>query len=253
MKILITGGLGYIGSVLNIDGDILDANLYNKELSISRFEEIDPRIEYDAVVHLADYRLQDYNKDLVKENVENNKRFLEHVRSDRLIYASSCSVYGFQRGICDEISTPNPTSYYAESKLEVEDLIRTCVPYHCVLRFGTAHGDSPCMRTDLLINAMRKAIKDGTPFDIYSMEAVRPYIHVQDIAAGIKFCIENNITGTYNLSTENLKVKEVIQRLPETDVFKHTPELAAFNEDKRNYAVSSKKINQLGFTPGIKI
>lgn len=261
MKILITGGLGYIGSWLYLllpdhDIDILDENLYNSKIKLNTFQqnigEFEPKWYYDAVIHLADYRLQDYNRQLVHTNIGNNERFLNQIKTDYLVYASSCSVYGFQTEICDENSIPNPTSYYAESKLKIEEHI-SWLPNSCVLRFGTAYGKSSTTRDDLLINAMIKAVKDQKEFDIYSMEAIRPYINVRDIAAGIKFAVQNKLTGLYNMSHQNLTVREVIQHFPKTDVFKSKPELAAFNEDKRNYAVTSDKINQAGFYPSIEL
>ncbi len=149
---------------------------------------------------------------------------------------------------------PNPTSHYAESKLEIENLLRNTVPNHTILRFGTAYGLSDIVpRNDLLINAIIQSVRTKREFDIYSLYNMRPYIHFKDIARGIMFALKNSITGTYNLSVENMNISDLLSIITEaghdTSMFNVNATLAAFNEDKRHYSTDSSAFMNLGFKP----
>src|SRR5262249_4766750 len=106
---------------------------------------------------------------------------------DRLLFASSCSVYGETEELCDENSQVNPISLYARTKVDSEGALaraRTDRFHPTILRLATVFGASYRLRFDLVVNLLlAKALREGI-ITIFNGEQWRPFIHVSDVAEG---------------------------------------------------------------------
>jgi len=268
-KILILGGLGYIGSVLYEilnqevgDVDILDNHLYKElhppnpyiEADIRFKDEVEQIVKkYDVIVNLAAIVgdpacLIDTNLAIdincigarnVAEICKKLKKFIVHI--------STCSVYGSEPNkIVKEEDEGFPIDFYGQTKYTQERLIREiCTDNHCILRLGTAYGLSPRMRYDLVVNAfVAKAIK-FKKITVFGGEQERPFVHIRDISRAIIHVIKNNLNGIYNLRGENLsllKLGEIVRDITNCEI-----EINRNIVDKRSYMVDSSKIMNTGY------
>lgn len=214
--VLVTGGAGYIGSVLvkqlldrGHSVRILDNLLYGADAIIHLFPY--PNLEFqfgdvtslrdlkkalkgiDAVVHLAaivgDDACERDTKMATDTNVSAVKKIVKVAKEKnvpQLVFASSCSVYGASENeILTEESKFNPVSHYARTKIEAEKIILSAKnsKFHpTILRMSTIHGYSPRTRFDLAINlfAMRSAVYGS--ITIQGANHWRPFVHVHDVA-----------------------------------------------------------------------
>ena len=249
MKILITGGLGHIGSYLleNIDKikfikkiyiiDNLSTNrysslfnlpktkkkiyFYQKDLAVPNelinFERTDIVINLASLTD-AESSLKIKNK-VYKNNLGIFKNILTYCKknSSKLIHISSTSVYGEQKGLVDEnCKKLRPKSPYAKVKVIEENILKknkdkiNFVSY----RFGTISGVSKGMRFHTAINKFSFYTFLGQPLPIWKsmMNKPRPYLSLRDAFKVIKFTIENNFFNneTFNILSENLTLKKVI-------------------------------------------
>lgn len=288
MKILITGGSGYIGSVLTPKLLALDHhvtvidNLMYQQTSLLqacthdkfKFINSDVRNEkllkdeiqkHDVVIPLAclvgaplcakdPWTATAVNRDAVI----NCQKFKSN--SQMLIYPCTNSGYGIgQDGIhCDESSSLNPISHYGKIKVEAEKFILDSGE-GVTFRLATVFGASPRMRLDLLVNDFTyRAIYDGFVV-LFEHHFKRNYLHVQDAADAFIHAIHNyeSMKGNaYNvgLSEANLSKEELCLAIK-----KHIPNfniiLSDIGEDpdKRNYIVSNAKIEATGFKTKVGI
>ena len=228
MKILITGGAGYIGSALIpialnnghhvrvidnlmhggnsllgvwshpdfefIHGDVRDKEVINKGLEGT-----------DAVVHLAaivgDPACADDPDTARAVNIEASKNLLSRSKQlgiSRFVFASTCSNYGKMEDsdqYADETSVLNPISLYAESKVEIERAVLddSTGNNFCgtSLRFSTVYGVSPRMRFDLTVNEFTKDMLTKKHLVVFGEQFWRPYIHVRDAARAILLVLES--------------------------------------------------------------
>lgn len=175
----------------------------------------------------------------------------------RLLFASTCSVYGANNNLIDERSYLNPVSLYAQTKIDSEKVLLELASADfspVVLRLGTVYGMSERPRFDLVVNLLTaKAIKEKK-ITIFGGNQWRPFIHVDDVAEAFCKCLEVKtlqIHGQiFNVGSneQNYKIGQIgemiKQRWPETTV-----EPIAENGDIRNYRVRFDKIyEQIGFT-----
>ncbi len=248
MKILVTGSLGYLGSVLTgylveagykcigyDTGFFRDCLLYpapvtETVLRDSRDIEASDLKGVDAVVHLAGISNDPFG-DLDAAKVYDPTRVytarlaqLCKANSVRFVFASSCSVYGKgQPGLCDEDSPTSPQTPYSLNKLQIEQDLAALSDSNfspIALRFATAFGPSPRVRFDLVINMLAGMAlttgriilnSDGTPW--------RPNVHILDICKSIKFALESGFNGgrllVLNVGSEanNLQIIEIARRI----------------------------------------
>ncbi len=194
MKILITGGLGHIGSYLirtiSCDHDVTVAD----DLSTSRycslmnlpfpihfmemgFENIETEdlSQFDVVIHLAaitDAARGDSQR-IEKINVNHTKDFIKRLGGlntpPLFIFPSSTSVYGTAADVVreDDDSVLKPQSYYASSKLVIENLLRQRYPDYLILRLGTIFGVTPGMRFHTAINHFCWAASTGRSLEVW--------------------------------------------------------------------------------------
>ena len=287
-SILVTGGAGYIGSVLThklvelgYNVRIIDSLIYGRDgisdlISKNSVELIEKDIrdektlneavkDIDCIIHLAaivgdpfckkiPVAAKQINEDATKKLVNISKK--QGVK--RFIFASTCSNYGSASTIVDENSPIQPLSLYSKTKVNSENFIlntKNSSFEPCILRFATAHGLSPRMRFDLLLQEfLRDAILDKK-IRIYGPNFWRPLSHVDDISNACITTIKsskNLISGqVYNVgnTSENYTKKmlaEIIQEfVPSTEI-----EITGSKTDLRTYKVSFDKIkNNLKFIP----
>ena len=278
MKILVTGGAGYLGSILcrklldkGYEVRMIDTFWYGKKpienlLKNKNFEIIEGDIRnlvvtlkamkgVDTVIHLASLVGMPASSIEPKSSEEINylatKNIAELCQLHNIgtyIFASTCSVYGSQSNtILTEKSACDPFDFYAKQKYLSERATGWLNRAPTILRFGTLFGVSPRMRFDLVINLfIAQAIKEGK-ITVNGGNQIRPFLHVSDAADSLIFSMEKNLTGTYNIISENMTIMqaaEKIKKLTSCEISINDTDL-----DNRNYNVSGAKINQVGFKP----
>ena len=284
-NVLVIGGAGYIGSVLTrklLEGGyrvrVLDCLFFGDasvrdllsnpsfELLRADFRHVESLVKsmrgIDAVVHLAGLvgdQACAINGDLTNEiNYAATRMLIEVCKGagvNRLLLASTCSVYGASEFLMDELSKPNPISLYAQTKLASERVIlqgRTSALHPTVLRLATVFGLSPRPRFDLVVNLLTARAAQEGKIMIFNSDQWRPFIHVSDVARAFVCVLQApqglvsgdvfNV-GSYKLNYSLGEVAEKIrEQLPEVVIEQKE------NPDKRNYRVSFDKIHsRLGF------
>jgi len=282
MKILVTGGAGYLGSVLVpkllkrnyevtvldnflfkqkstenlkkfknfnlIEGDVRDLNLLEK--IANNFDFIFP------LAALVGAPLCDKRPKEAKEVNEDSINYLINILSDNvgLIIPTTNSGYGIGKKdvFCTEESPLNPISIYGSTKVNAEKFVMKR-KNSISLRLATVFGMSPRMRIDLLVNYfVYKAIKEKK-IEIFEGDFKRNYVHIDDVAEVFLFCVDNFNklkSNIYNFGIENANLTKTELALK---IKKYVPEFQFFkNEftqdpDKRDYIVSNKKILSTGF------
>jgi len=282
-KVLITGGAGYLGSTLTYElinaghKVIVYDNLmykqtpfmdlcYNEDFTFvyGDVRDIKKLLSYvnkaDIIIPLAaivGFPACERDKQLALDvNYNHIKAILEHKRAEtKIIYPNTNSGYGVgEKGVfCTEETPLNPISHYGKTKCMAEDHILSTGGVS--FRLATVFGSSPRMRIDLLVNDFTlKAMRDKY-IVLFEWEFNRNYIHVKDVARAFKFAIKNydKMSGqTYNigLSDTNITKLQLAERIkkfiPEFSIQKDN---IATDPDKRDYIVSNKKIESLGWKP----
>ena len=282
MKILVTGGAGYIGCVLvetllkaKYQVTVLDKFLYSetslnhlfhfKNLKVIKGDVSDKHTlnillkKNDLIIPLAAYvgaplcDQDKFNSKIV--NFHSMKFLLDNVSKNQLIIMPTTnSAYGTgdKNNFCTELSKLNPISSYAKEKVKVEKLLFNHSNF-ISFRLATVFGMSPRMRIDLLVNDfVYRAVKDET-LVIFEGNFKRNYIHVRDVSRAFLYGIKNfssmkNQIFNIGLSNANISKIELAKKIK-----KHINGLVIISEDfkkdvdQRNYIVSNKKIENKGF------
>jgi nucleoside-diphosphate-sugar epimerase len=282
MKVLITGGAGYLGS--NLTRHLLEAGYTVTVLDNLMYDQVtllhlfgNPKFQFelgdvrdkkllqelvglnDVIIPLAaivGMPACKANPELtVAVNYQQVADIVEVLRDDqKLILPNTNSQYGSSDSIITEESPFNPLSLYAKTKCDAENTM-LANGNGVSLRLATVFGVSPRMRLDLLVNDfVYKSVVDGY-LVLFEAHFKRNYIHVQDIARTFQFIIENyekckGQAFNVGLSTANLSKLELAEKIKS-----HIPSLVIkqddFKEDfdKRNYIVSNEKLESLGWKP----
>jgi nucleoside-diphosphate-sugar epimerase len=289
MKILITGGAGYVGTtlipeLLALDHEVtvLDNLMYGGDPLIpffrrKKFNFIKGDVRdaaavkqavsnNDAVIHLAaivGFPACRENPDLARAvNVGGTKNVVDAMsKSQILLQASTGSNYGklseLTEAVCTEESPLKPLSIYGQTKTEAENIAME-VGNAVAFRYATAFGVSPRMRLDLLINELVYMAAKQKYLVIYEASFKRTFIHVRDIARTFTFALDNydKMKGeVYNAGSEkmNMSKKEIAELIAKkTGAYLHFADVGE-DQDKRDYVVSYKKINSLGYDITIPI
>ena len=284
MKILITGGAGYIGSVLTIkllrlnhQVTVIDNLFYEQDslLSACKYDNFDfiygdasdKRLlkeklpTFDVIIPLAclvGAPLCEQKPDLAVSTNYRAIKLIDDLRSkDQLIiYPTTNSGYGIgaKDNFCTENSPLNPISLYGQTKVDTEKMLLNSGDA-ISLRLATVFGTSSRMRMDLLVNDfVYKALNDRV-LVLFEEHFRRNYIHIQDVAMTFVHCIDNyekmkNEPYNVGLSNANLTKRELADKIKE-----HIPELVIISSeigedpDKRDYIVSNEKLERTGWEP----
>ena len=284
-NILVTGGAGYIGSVLTrklvsskYNVKVLDSLIFGQDgisklvsnNSVNLFvgdirnKEIisDTLKEVDCVIHLAAIVGDPLCSKIPKAARQINQLATKHLINSckksgvqRFIFASTCSNYGSSLGTVNENTSLESLSLYSETKVKSESYILDSKDDNfepCILRFATAYGISPRMRFDLLVQEFIRDALIDKKISIFGPNHWRPLVHVDDIASACIIAIENskNISGeTYNVGdNEQNYTKKDLAEMIQKHIPSSTIEIIETRQDPRNYKVSFDKIkNKLNF------
>jgi nucleoside-diphosphate-sugar epimerase len=288
MKILVTGGAGYIGSVLvpNLLGQghavtVIDNFMY-KQTSLAssiRNENLtlifgDVRDEALMTQHLAKSDVviplaaivgaPACDNDPVAAQSINKESILwllkKLSKDQRIIMPTTNSAYGSgdKNNFCDESSPLNPLSLYARDKVTVEKELMQH-PSATSFRLATVFGISPRMRMDLLVNNFTyRAITDGFVV-VFEGHFKRNYIHVLDVVQAFNLAIANekDFGGeifNVGLSEANISKIELCREIQSIiPNFTYLEAALGKDPDQRNYVVSNEKIEQFGFKPSVSL
>ena len=287
-KILITGGAGYIGSMLTsklvnigydvtvidllkytanslnhlhlfknfklIVGDVRNKTLIRKEIKKNEFI-----IPLAALVGAP--LCEKNKKEAISVNFNSIKLLMKYInKKHKVIYLTSNSGYGVgkKNKFCDEKSPLNPISLYGTTKVQAEKIVMKSQNVIC-FRLATVFGYSHRMRTDLLVNNFVFNSIKKKELKLFEPHFRRNFIHIKDVVDGILYSIKNFKrlkSNIYNLglSSANLSkymlAKKIKQKLKylKIKIIKNMKD-----PDQRNYYVSNKKIEKKGFKAKIKI
>jgi len=268
MKILIIGGAGYIGGALTdilSQADVLDSLLYeDRYFKTNKFFNVDVRnIEqlstlvhnYDTLVVLAGLvgdAACSLDLNMTKDiNVKHVKWLAENYKG-KIIYASTCSIYGKNNNLIDETASPNPLSLYAETKLEAEQYLLSMKPDSLIFRLGTLYGTGDNIsrpRLDLVVNVLTARATLGEEMKVFGGEQWRPLLHVKDVANGIVYGINNNLKGLFNLSEKNVTMRDIAESIKSYIPNSKIEYNSIPFQDERNYKVKNDKILTTGWQP----
>jgi len=272
-NVLIVGGAGYVGGWMTDEATrsghqvrVVDNLTYEDSFlkpvdfafgDILDFKTLEKHLKWaDSVIWLAafvgDPACAINPKLTQKTNVESVRNLVDSF-GGRIIFPSTCSVYGAQDGILDESSPTGPLSLYAESKLEAESILQNSPNSTLIFRLGTLFGMSDQfarLRVDLVLNVLTiRSILEGS-MSVFGGAQYRPLLHVRDVATAAIPQISTNATGIYNLHTENVTVLELAEKIKSVVGEVSIEQTDISFQDARNYRVSSDKArSELGFAP----
>ncbi len=262
MKVLIVGGAGYVGggivdllskeNEVTVYDSLIYENSYRKNVDfifgdIRDYKKINNILDqYDAVIWLAALvgdgacainpaLTHEINSETVKNLAKNFK--------GKIVFLSTCSVYGAQEGILDESSEVNPLSEYASSKLIAEKYLADSDSI--IFRLGTLFGIGDKfsrIRLDLVVNILTTKAYIDKKMSVFGGEQWRPLLHVKDVANAIAHTLDTQTNGVFNLHYKNFKIIEIANEIKNkiSDVEIETTPLPF--QDARNYQVSSDKL-----------
>jgi len=280
MKILVTGGAGYVGSTLvpmlleqghrvrvldslKFGGHGLLPCCQNRFFELQKGDVCDPSavkkaVEgIDAIVHLAaivGYPACKKEPQLAQSvNVDGTRNLLTLRKPDtKFLFASTGSIYGsIPDYVCNEETPRAPITLYGETKAAAEQMVLESgngVAY----RFATAFGASNRMRLDLMPNDFTYQAVKNRNLIVYEGGFKRTFVHVRDMARSFIFALERWSEvkdDVYNVGHESMNfTKEDVARkiLEHVNYYLHFAEVGS-DADQRNYEVSYEKIRKKGF------
>jgi nucleoside-diphosphate-sugar epimerase len=284
-RVLVTGGLGYLGSVLcehlldqgykvraldNLMYEVGQQGLFHlcarRDFDFVKGDVRDEAVmrpalkDADVIIHLAAIvgaSACDRDPALTTSVNLDSVKLLNHLRSpsQRVLFPNTNSGYGATSGLsyCDEDTPLKPVSLYGRTKVEAErHLLQS--QNAITLRLATVFGMSPRMRLDLLVNHfVYTAITEGY-IVIFEKDFKRNYVHIRDVADCMIHCIrsgDNMLGRAYNvgLDSANLSKEELAKKVKEyvPNFYIHFGAIGE-DPDKRNYIVSSRRLSEAGFT-----
>ena len=285
MKVLITGGAGYLGSVITetllnngYHVTCLDKLLFNQTSLLQHtsnpnfrfvYGDVRNEIELERLCNEADViiplaAIVGFPACATEPQLANDVNFNQIFnivkftagKNKKILYPNTNSGYGIGVGQteCTEESPLNPISVYGNTKCAAENFLRANTDA-IVFRLATVFGVSPRMRTDLLVNDFTyKAITDKY-IVVFEKNFKRNFIHIKDVASAFLFMLQNydkykNEVFNVGLSNANLSKQELLEKIQS-----HVKDFAvSYNDyyedpDKRDYIVSNAKIEATGWMP----
>jgi len=269
MNVLVVGGAGYVGGAvtdilkesshnLRVYDMLLYEESYRKDVDfvwgdVRDRERLRPHVQWaDAVIWLAalvgDGACALNPEVTIAINQDSVGWLAEHF-DGRIIFMSTCSVYGAQDKELDESSPTDPLSVYAATKLSAEEhLINKRA---IIFRLGTLFGVGDLfsrLRLDLVVNTLTVRAFCKGKLSVFGGDQFRPLLHVRDSARAVVDNLETPHTGIFNLHRQNVRIIDLAYQ-----VRNHFPDVTIEQtpmkfQDARNYRVSSKKAQEiLGF------
>ena len=288
-KILITGGAGYIGSMLCTrlvqDGhqvtaiDLLkyDRSSLNHLYFFKNFKLIRKDVRnvsfmkkmiktHEYIIPLAALvgapLCEKFKEEAISTNLNTIKTLCKVSTSkNKVIFLTTNSGYGIgeKNKYCDENSPLKPISLYGKTKCDAEKLVRDKVKNHVCFRLATVFGQSYRMRSDLLVNNFVFNTVKTKKLTIFEPHFRRNFIHIRDVVNALIFTIKNfkklnNDVYNLGLSTANISKLMLAKKIKKR--FKQLKIKIVTNRsdpDKRDYFVSNKKIESKGFRARISL
>jgi nucleoside-diphosphate-sugar epimerase len=283
MRVLVTGGAGFKGCIVTEallraghQVTVLDVMAYGEGPAIA-LQRLGARIvrgsvtdpvqtaaevrQHEAVVHLAGVvgfplcDLDPVRADTV--NVGGTRNVVAAMEpNQRLVYASTGSVYGRVDDICSEEHPPQPLTRYGRTKLAGERI--ACAAGGVALRFATVVGVSPCMRFDLMLNAfVYRAVHFGW-LELYQPSDMRSFIDVVDAGSAYVFAVEHHeeMRGeVFNVGNPqlNLTKRQMADAVAEQFPMHIEASSDRPDPDQRNYEVAFDKFMALGWNCEISL
>lgn len=279
MNVLVTGGAGYIGDVVvqelfarGHSVTVVDKLMYtdsymrqgvrfkNMDILSESFLDFLKQEKFDTIIHLAaivgdaactvDPSLTvETNESVVGRIVGYIK---DHAPNTRLLFSSTCSVYGDNMELLNEESETRPLSLYAGTKLRAEQIIEESgIKNYLIFRLGTLFGLSTPfgrIRADLVANILTFRACENKDITVFGGEQWRPMIHVKDVGRAFALLSLASYSGKVILSHENHRISEIGDKIME--IINPQSNLIVTDakfEDLRNYKVSKVRQMNLGF------
>lgn len=265
MRILVVGGAGYVGGYLTnllIEQNYDDVTVYDNLLYETRY--LKPvRFVYGDIRDHTKLKNTLKNQDVViwlagivgdaacaldpERTVEINQKTVEWLCQNydgKIIFTSTCSVYGVNDDLLTEDAPCNPLSVYAATKLAAEQIIRDRSDNHVIFRLGTLFGISDVIsriRLDLVVNVLTQRAVMAKKIKVFGGTQWRPLLHVKDVGRAANYAVRPEIQGTFNVHMENYQIKDlghqVAMHVPGTIIEYQDMHF----EDLRNYRVNSDR------------
>jgi nucleoside-diphosphate-sugar epimerase len=266
VNVLVVGGAGYVGGAatdLLMQSEhqlrVYDALLYEESYrklvdfvygDVRDTERLLPHLKWaDAVIWLAALvgdGACGLNPDISISVNQESVKWLAQNYNGRIIFMSTCSVYGAQDAVLDESSPTNPLSVYATTKLAAEEHLRN--KNAIVFRLGTLFGvgdQFSRIRLDLVVNTLTVRAHRRGKISVFGGDQFRPLLHVRDAA---RAAVDNAVTkhtGVFNLARQNVRIIDLAYQ-----VRNHFPDLIVEQtpmkfQDARNYRVSNEKAQKI--------
>jgi len=265
-KVLVVGGAGYIGGAVtdillkrNIPFSVYDNLLYEHQYfkpvdfiygdvrDREKLKEI--LINYSHIIWLAAIvgdGTCDVRPDLTVEVNQDAVEWISKNFKGRIIFMSTCSVYGQNGKEVIEESELNPLSLYAKTKMQAEKFLIN--KNNVIFRLGTVFGISDIysrVRMDLAVNQMTARATISGKLDIFGGTQWRPFIHARNVAQAILNALESNTSGVYNIATLNYQIKDLGREIGELIGCKVGNSDTKF-KDLRNYHINTQKAKKEG-------
>jgi len=275
MRVLITGGAGYLGGALTgilLKTDhkirVYDALMYEEDYlkevpfvlgDVRDKKKLKEHLKWaDAVVWLAALVGDGacaLNADISTQINQESVKWLSNNYDGRIIFTSTCSVYGMHDGKLTEDSPTGPLSVYGITKLVSEGFLKR--KNAIIFRLGTLFGLGDRysrIRLDLVVNALTARAMTDRKVKIFGGSQFRPLLHVRDAARAIADNLTTKHTGIFNLHSKNIKILDLARKIVKNVPGTKMDILDMKFEDLRNYRVSSQKARRtFGFNPKLRV
>ena len=258
-KIYITGFNGYLGSalcpLLKNYSLVKIGNPDSKKRDENVLYSVPKKIEKNSIcIHLASIsgELSESNrKKTYDTNVVLTKK-LCYLGFEKFFFISSSSVYGNSDKPFLEDSDLNPSSYYSETKILSEEIVKK-IKKNIILRMSILMGISPRTNWKMFINSIIKNINENKKSDIYGLETYRPYLNVNDAAEGLcKIITNKEVCGIFNFGFSDMNfnkmdiIKKIMNKYPSSKFnTKKNLDNPNYPTTKRSYKLNCEKIEKI--------